>query len=168
MFSILTVNVILLLRTWAIWGKSRLVLGCLATLLTVRIVSTRVVHSIDRQMGFAALYTRARWCSNLRRHRYVSRLVCIPGLPGLIGADRPWSFSRPKWVTPADSNFRSLIVPVDYPVPGNVRPCATSFERTDVLYAIWISSIVWDTGTSSSLSSFTPLTPDSHPGNGSR
>ena len=51
-------------------------------------------------------------------------------------------------------NFHSLIVPVDYPVPGNVRPCATSFEKTDVLYAIWVSSIVWDTGPLFTLSSF--------------
>jgi len=85
MFSIFTVNVILLLRTWAIWGKSRLVLGCLATLLTLCTIA----------QGGAAIY--------------------------------------------AD------IVVQNYPVPGNVRPCATSFKRTDVLYAIWISSIVWDT-----------------------
>lgn len=36
MFNILNVNVILLLRTWAIWGKSGLVLRYLVMLLTVR------------------------------------------------------------------------------------------------------------------------------------
>lgn len=56
-------------------------------------------------------------------------------------------FSRPECVLRRNPICYSLIVPVDYPVPGNVRPCATSFERTDVLYAIWISGIVWDTGT---------------------
>jgi hypothetical protein len=45
MFSILIVNVILLLRTWAIWGKSRVVLGCLAVLLTVSTFVYHVIHS---------------------------------------------------------------------------------------------------------------------------
>lgn len=44
MFSIFTVNVILLLRTWAIWGKSRLVLVCLAILLTVRTLAVTCIQ----------------------------------------------------------------------------------------------------------------------------
>jgi len=37
------------------------------------------------------------------------------------------------------------VVVQSFPVPGNVRPCVTGFDNTDVLYAIWVSSIVWDT-----------------------
>jgi hypothetical protein len=145
MFSIFTVNVILLLRTWAIWGKSRLVLGCLATLLTVSILG--LCEAYNRQTtGSIALYNRSRWCCYLCRYRYVSRLT--PTSTVSFTDSHPPS-SRPKWALPQAQNvFTLLSSPVDYPVPGNVRPCATSFKRTDVLYAIWISSIVWDTGTS--------------------
>ena len=100
-----------------------------------------MVYPIDREchlqlctiaQGGAAIYADIG--------TYLARLTSIPGF-----TDPP--FSRPEWVLRRTPYFYSLIVPVDYPVPGNVRPCATSFERTDVLYAIWISGIVWDTGT---------------------
>jgi len=85
MFSMIVVNVILLLRTWAIWGKSRLVLGCLATLLVLCTIA----------QGGSTLY---------------ADIV----------------------VKPAH-------------LPGNIRPCGSNIERTDPLYALWISNIVWDT-----------------------
>jgi len=83
--SIFAVNLLLLLRTYAIWRKSKVILVGLSTLLALCMMAT----------AGAAIY--------------------------------------------AD------VVVQSFPVPGNVRPCVTGFDNTDVLYAIWVSSIVWDT-----------------------
>ncbi len=152
MFSIFIVNVILLLRTWAIWGKSRIVLWCLATLLTERTLLCHVLHSkmdwvlqlCTIAQGGATIY--ADIGTYLPSRVYLH--ICVPGR-----TDRCALVVR-SGCSAGLGNFHSLIVPADYPVPGNVRPCATNFEKTDVLYAIWVSSIVWDTGLLFTLSSF--------------
>ena len=91
MSSIFTVNVILLLRTWAIWGKSRLVLGCLATLLTVR------------TFGLCGAFNRhtTAICSSVRLLKVVLpfTLISVCILPCLhTEAHSPLCSSRPKSV----------------------------------------------------------------------
>jgi len=83
--SIFVVNLLLLIRTYAIWRKSKVILVSLSILLTLCMMAT------------------------------------------------------------AGATIYADVVVQSFPVPGNVRPCATGFDKTDVLYAIWVSSILWDT-----------------------
>jgi hypothetical protein len=67
------------------------------------------------------------------------RFACVPRLTdeSALVVKRGCSAGR--------ENF-TLIVPVAAHLPGNIRPCGSNIERTDPLYALWISNIVWDTG----------------------
>jgi len=86
LFSVVVIDVLLLLRTWALWRRSMVILISLSLLLV---------------------------------------LCVLAASSGVL--------------------YASLtVIPLHIPALKNIRPCESTFPKTDILYSLWVSFIIFD------------------------
>lgn len=112
--------VMLLLRTWALWNRSRTVLICLSLLLFVRPNPANIIFT-----------TPIALILNPTAMHFVCR-----------GSDPVWLAHQ--CVSSADMVALTLIHILD--VPDSLLTCGSTVPDGNVFYAVWISILVWDCG----------------------
>ena len=120
-YCLIQFTVIMLLRTWALWERSRAVLIFLGVFSVVRsnlvYINIRLVILIKLRSAYWLL--RDQFCT----------------------FHSPCSVSRLLAVTTVH-----LISPPAIPKIGAISPCNVAFPRPDLLYGIWVSLCVFDSG----------------------